>query len=1824
VTSAMSTPSPVTDDEDDYEEADEKNGLLGFMFGNVDGAGELDADYLDSAKEIDAKEHLGALAGDLGPSLTDIDLSVKLAKESADASEEGEFDMLESRLTIFVLDYDEKAEDAVDYEDIEEQYEGPETRAISEEDHLLSKKEFIDAKMPLATAAHSTSVFGEENYDEEPEGDDIDEEHTLVSSEEIPPSAGENLELVSEEENSPANIMPSLEPIVADSLSVDLKDIQEDDDLPNKEELKENTVSLPILCIEDGVPVLKFSKLFSVHVPFRKMEQINHRYPISKGRLETVDPSEMVEEDEEDFLRGSCQISSNSKLGVVSQYDDASVIASDGGSIMLGVGQGIGMRESPAFEQTKVTRLSSQPMKESVSFDLASERVSPSCPHTDLLDQQDWETEIICNSSPQVGPESPERSIISGSDIEGSSSVEIDSGNKTGDFDLDVTVKPAEEVHCVFLSSYPVSVEPFDFRKISGSSGLPLMEMCHPQLLRLESRSKDDGISRISKMLSLRNIELLDGSWLDQIIWEFKQDLPKPKLILDLRDERMLFEVSDDKDGGNLRFHAGAMLVSRSVESNSGDSLDIPGQGGEVSEFNISNDRYYLNRKMSQQSESHSKKRTAHGVKIYHSTPGLMLQTMKPKLSNKDIACFHRPKAVWYPHDNKVAAEKLGKLSTQVPMKIILKSMGGKGSKFQVAAEDIVSYIKTRASKKLDFTSSELVKIIYMGKELEDSKSLAMQNVRPNSVLHLVRTNIHLWPRAQKVPGENMSLRPPGAFKKVPDLSVKDGHVFLMEYCEERPLLIGNAGMGASLCNYYKKSAPSDQAASALRSECGGSSVGTVISLDPADKSPFLGDIRPGCTQSCLETNMYRAPVFPHKFPSTDFLLVRSAKGKLSLRHIDRIHVVGQQEPHMEVISPGSKNLQTYIGNRLLVYIYRVFSANEKRGMPPRIGVDELAAQFPSLSVPILRKRLKHCADLQKGTNGQLFWVMRRSFRIPVEEELRRQLTPENVCCYESMQAGLYRLKRLGISSLTHLTDLCSAAMNQLPDEAIALAASSHIERELQITPWNLTSNFVTCTNQDRENIERLEITGVGDPSGRGLGFSYVRVASKSLISSAVLQKKKVAPRVGGTTVGGTDAVLRKLSNDGAREVLLKFNIPEDTIAKQGRWHRIAMVRKLSSEQASVGVKVDSTTIGKHARGQQMSFLQLQQQAWEKCQKIWDRQLQNLSAAENDENESDSEANSDLDSFAGDLENLLDAEECGEAEVSSNESKQNNTDGIRGLKTRRHPPQVQAEEEIEDEAAETAELCRMLMDEKKKKKVVRGGEELNWQRDLSAERINKTNGCVKQGIRTAQPDGPPLMSMENTFRDQKKLESILGKRNFSGISKSKKGNLENDKVSKKHPSGKRERYVCSACGQEGHMRTNKYCPRYGEDMDTHVENSGMERISGKLNPHDSSAQPKSSIKKIIPKTASRNVKCGLPDNPRDQISAATQSSDKQDEMESRIISKYSKITISSKMKSEDFYGEPQKQPSVVIHPPSDIEKYPRRKIIIKQLKVDQVKEEVHDDIQEEHRKTEKMMQLSFEILRKQEQKRLADETAAKRKAKDDKKFWEEENKRREREIILCQERVMQLEQNRLAEAKRYREALQQREKEELERQKIIKKKKKVKLEETGDDYYLEEPRGYRTSRRMPERSCAAKKRPAVDSFARCGPEYCQQTKRHRGGGGQVGLSNALEDILDGLKNSEVSYLFLKPVSKKDAPDYLDIIEHPMDLSTIRDKVRRMEYKTREEFRQDVWQITYNAHMYNNNRNPGIPPLADQLLQLCDYFLDQYDERLTEAEAEAGI
>lgn len=66
-----------------------------------------------------------------------------------------------------MTDYDEKAENAVNYFDIDEDFEGPEIQAATEEDHLLPRKDYLSAQVSLATLELSHSVFDDEDYDEE-------------------------------------------------------------------------------------------------------------------------------------------------------------------------------------------------------------------------------------------------------------------------------------------------------------------------------------------------------------------------------------------------------------------------------------------------------------------------------------------------------------------------------------------------------------------------------------------------------------------------------------------------------------------------------------------------------------------------------------------------------------------------------------------------------------------------------------------------------------------------------------------------------------------------------------------------------------------------------------------------------------------------------------------------------------------------------------------------------------------------------------------------------------------------------------------------------------------------------------------------------------------------------------------------------------------------------------------------------------------------------------------------------------------------------------------------------------------------------------------------------------------------------------------------------------------------------------------------------------------------------------------------------------------------------------------------------------------------
>ncbi|GMH03033.1 hypothetical protein Nepgr_004872 [Nepenthes gracilis] len=428
-TGSMSQDGQDTDDEEEYEEVGGGNRLLGFMFGNVDNSGELDVDYLDE----DAKEHIVALADKLGPSLTDIDLSGKATQSSAPSADE---------------DYDEKAEDAVDYEDIDEQYEGPEIEAVTEEDYLLPKRDFLSADVSVAAFEHKSSAFDDENYDEDEDYEKEAEEVVSNSVVQVIASPGlpldpnyENQSMVAEKDSEFQAIMSPAEQDINDAVASTKENCFEDfehldsveteivaavDGTGQEEEPSlqvesyvdsKNPSALPILCIEDGMAILRFSEIFGVHEPLKKREKRECRYSIPKDKYTFGDVSQIVEEDEEAFLIGSSQVSSFSKSSLF--LKDDTVYKDDNEKFdKCGVIQSTGSVD-PLFDHGRRDLCASaRPMRSDLALDLCMEWRSDIAHKFYLLDQQNWEDGIIWDNSPTVSDNTVESCQLSGPDSE--------------------------------------------------------------------------------------------------------------------------------------------------------------------------------------------------------------------------------------------------------------------------------------------------------------------------------------------------------------------------------------------------------------------------------------------------------------------------------------------------------------------------------------------------------------------------------------------------------------------------------------------------------------------------------------------------------------------------------------------------------------------------------------------------------------------------------------------------------------------------------------------------------------------------------------------------------------------------------------------------------------------------------------------------------------------------------------------------------------------------------------------------------------------------------------------------------------------------------------------------------------------------------------------------------------------------------------------------------------------------------------------------------------------------------------------------------------
>ncbi|KAG0348981.1 hypothetical protein BG004_003143 [Podila humilis] len=310
------------------------------------------------------------------------------------------------------------------------------------------------------------------------------------------------------------------------------------------------------------------------------------------------------------------------------------------------------------------------------------------------------------------------------------------------------------------------------------------------------------------------------------------------------------------------------------------------------------------------------------------------------------------------------------------------------------------------------------------------------------------------------------------------DLTLRDHTNFvLLEYSEEHPAIVQNVGMGSFLINYYRKKNIED-------TYMPQKDIGEPFVLDITDASPFLnfGNVEPGQTIMALYNNMIRAPVFEQETRNTDFLVIRNTyKGetKYFIRHIPHLFVVGQTYPIQDVPGPHSRKITTMIKNRLQISAFRFI----RKDPQSRLKFVKLVKAYPEYSEIQVRQRLKEFAEFQRKGNNTGYWKLKASTPLPSEEDIRKMVTPEMVCLYESMLVGQRHLLDAGYGKAAD------------GEEDNADDTESKMDIEEQLAPWITTRNFINAT----QGKAMLKLWGPGDPTGRGEGFSFIRISMKDI-----------------------------------------------------------------------------------------------------------------------------------------------------------------------------------------------------------------------------------------------------------------------------------------------------------------------------------------------------------------------------------------------------------------------------------------------------------------------------------------------------------------------------------------------------------------------------------------------------------------------------------------------------------------------------------------------------------------------------------------------------
>ncbi|XP_078034562.1 TATA-box binding protein associated factor 1 isoform X2 [Augochlora pura] len=1208
----------------------------------------------------------------------------------------------------------------------------------------------------------------------------------------------------------------------------------------------------------------------------------------------------------------------------------------------------------------------------------------------------------------------------------------------------------------------------------------------------------------------VENEELVYGLWEEEVIWdpENMRKIPKPKILtLDPNDENIVLGIPDDIDPALLHKDNGPqpkvkiphphvkkskLLLGKAGVINvlEEDTPPPPPKSPDRDPFNISNDTYYMPRS----SETTLRLKVGGGNLIQHSTPVVELRVpfVQTHMGQMRLRNFHRPPLRKFSH---------GPLAHPGPHSVL----------------PLLKHIKKKAKQR------EQERIASGG-------------------------------------GDVFFMRTPE------DLSGKDGEVVLIEFSEEHPPLMNQVGMCSKVKNYYKRKAGKDQGPQKYK-------YGETAY---AHTSPFLGILTPGQSIQAIENNMYRAPIYEHKIPESDFLVIRTRQ-QYYIREMDALFVAGQECPLYEVPGPNSKRANNFVRDFLQVFIYRLFWKSSD--IPRRIKMDDIKRAFPSHSESSIRKRLKLCADFKRTGMDSNWWVIKPDFRLPTEEEIRAMVSPEQCCAYFSMIAAEQRLKDAGYGEKFLFTP------QDDDDEEMQLK----MDDEVKVAPWNTTRAYI----QAMKGKCLLQLAGPADPTGCGEGFSYVRVPNKPTISK---EEQEAQPK---RTVTGTDADLRRLSLNNAKALLRKFGVPEEEIKKLSRWEVIDVVRTLSTEKAKAGEE----GMTKFSRGNRFSIAEHQERYKEECQRIFDLQNRVLSSNEvlsTDEGESSEEDSSDIEEMGKNIENMLSNKKTstqlslereeqqrhelrkmlmGEVQEQDKKSKEkkkddeedspvNNFNAQQGrvlkiyrtfrnqegkeytrVELVRKPAVIDTYIKIRNSKDETFIKQFATLDEAQKEEMKREKRRIQEQlrrikRNQERERmlggpITGSNSSSHNIFDRSNTNTPTITSSNSILQFSNSFQST------SPASKHPKTEISPSK--RKKPKLKPDlKLKCGACGNVGHMRTNKACPLYQNSITTAPVNVAMteeqeEEIEKQLNTDD---QDLVNVDGTKVKLSSKLIKHA-------------------EEMKRRtLLLKVPKEAVNSKKRrratGDDHcdYLKRQQRPAN------------RRRtdpVVVMSTMLESILNEMRDlpDVQPFlFPVNAKAVPDYYKIIQRPMDLQTIRENLRLKKYQSREEFLADVN-----QIVENSTLYNGAKSSLTVAAKRMLETC---------------------VERLGE----KEDRLMRLEKAI---------NPLLDD------------------NDQVALTFILDNVVNNkLKSMTEAWPFLKPVNKKLVKDYYTVIKRPMDLETISKKVSAHKYHSRHEFLRDIEQILENCTIYNGKESVYTNK-AEMLVKVCKETLDEYDDHLTQLE-----